>query len=117
MSQFLFIYRDPVQKKGPELSPDQMQAHIQKWFDWLGAGEQAGWVVAMGDALTPEGRVVHADSSVTDGPYVESKELVGGYSVIEAADYDAACEHARGCPIYSMGGCVEVREIAVLAGA
>ena len=115
MSKFLFIYRDPVEKTGPELSPEEMQAHMKQWWDWLGSGQEAGWVVEMGDPLTPDGRVIRADQSVTDGPYAESKELVGGYSIIQAASFDEACEHAKGCPIYTTGGNVEVREIADIA--
>ena len=69
-----------------------MQANLQLWWDWLGKGQQDGWVTAMGDALTPEGKVVNADKSVTDGPYTEAKELVGGFSMIEAENF-APAEH------------------------
>lgn len=112
MARFLFIYRDCVDKQSPELSAEEMQAHMQQWWDWLGGGKEAGWVLAMGDPLTATGRVVKSDKSITDGPYAESKELVGGYSIIQAANYDEACERAMGCPIYQAGGMVEVREIA-----
>lgn len=114
MAKFLFIYRDPIEKTAPKLSPDEMQAHMKLWWDWLGAGKEAGWVEEMGEALTPEGRVVQADKSITDGPYAETKELVGGYSLIEAKSFEAACEHAMGCPIYATGGVVEVRQIMVM---
>ncbi len=111
MSKFLFIYRDPIDRDMSDLSPEQMQAHMQEWMTWLGGGKEAGWVEEMGHPLAPEGRVVKADKSVTDGPYAESKELVGGYSIISAANYEEACKHAMGCPIYQAGGSVEVREI------
>ena len=114
MPKFLFLYRDCAETAAAEFSPDEMQAHMQKWWDWLGAGQEAGWVLAMGEALTPEGRVVKADKSVTDGPHAESKELVGGFSLIQAENFEAACEHAMGCPIYDTGGCVEVRQVADL---
>ena len=115
MPKFLFLYRDPAEKNGPELSADEMQAHIQKWWEWLGNGQEAGWVVAMGDALSKDGRVLAQDMTVTDGPFVESKEMVGGYSLIQAEDYEAACEHAKGCPIFETGGAVEIRQIADLS--
>lgn len=111
MAKFMFIYRDSTDQPNVEPSPDEMQANLQLWWDWLGQGQQEGWVTAMGDALTPEGKVVQADKSITDGPYTEAKELVGGFSMIEAADFDEACQHAMGCPIFAMGGSVEVREI------
>jgi hypothetical protein len=49
---------------------------------------------------------------VTDGPYVEAKEVIGGFSVVQADDYDAAAAIARECPIARVGGAVEVREFA-----
>jgi len=115
MAKFLFIYRDPVEKKGPELSPEEMQAHMQQWWDWLGQGSQEGWVTEFGDALQPDVKIVRPDHSVLDGPHPESKELIGGYSIVEAADFATACEHAKGCPIFQSGGSVEVRAVANLS--
>lgn len=111
MPRFLFIYRDPIEKTGPELSPEEMQANMQRWWDWLGKGQQDGWVINMGEPLMSDGRVVQTDKSITDGPYPEAKELVGGFSIIEAESYDQACDFAQGCPIYDVGGCVEIRQI------
>ena len=65
-----------------------------------------------GDALKPGGAVVNADLSVTDGPFAESKELVGGYSMVEASELAAAVELAKTCPTHNYGGQVEVRELA-----
>ncbi len=48
---------------------------------------------------------------VLDGPYAEAKEIVGGYYLITAKDYDEACEVARGVPTLTYGGSVEVREV------
>ena len=115
MPKFLFIYRDPVDRKMDDMSPEEMQAQMNKWWTWLGKGQEEGWVVDAGDALTPEGRVIDKTKSISDGPHTESKELIGGYSMIQANDYAAACEHAMGCPIYEAGGSVEVREVANLS--
>ena len=115
MPKFLFLYRDPADKSAPELSPEEMQDHIQLWWDWLGAGKEKGWVVEMGEALKPGGKIVHADKTFTDGPHAEAKELIGGFSIVEAADAEEACQHALGCPIFQTGGTVEVREINVFA--
>lgn len=111
MQKFMFLYRDPIQKSPPNLSPDQVQDHMQSWWDWLGEGKAAGWVLEMGDPLTSEMRIVQHDRSIIDGPYPEAKELVGGYSIIQATDFAAACQHAMGCPIFESGGSVEVRQI------
>ena len=62
-----------------------------------------------------EGRVVNASKVVTDGPFVESKEIVGGYSIVQADTIDAAAELAKGCPGLLCGGKVEVRPLAGLA--
>ncbi len=60
-------------------------------------------------AKTVDGR--GDESVVTDGPYAETKEAIGGYFIIEAADLDEAAEIAKGCPVFDHGGLVEVREI------
>ncbi len=52
------------------------------------------------------------DRVVTDGPYAETKDVIGGFLIIEAADLADAVELAKGCPILSRGGAVEVRAVA-----
>jgi hypothetical protein len=75
---------------------------------------QKGWMTDPGDALTDEGRVVRG-KVVSDGPFVEAKEVVGGYSVVEAETIEKASELAKGCPALLYGGAVEVRRLAGLA--
>ena len=111
MAKFLFLYRDAPEPKAAEPSPDEMEQVMKAWWDWLGAGKAAGWVLEMGEALTPEGNVLSADGTITDGPYAETREMVGGYSLIEAPDLAAATQHARGCTIFQSGGKVEIRPI------
>ena len=110
MGKFLFIYRrgnDTTRN----MTPDEMQQQLQRWQKWLGEGLQKGWMIDPGDALTAEGRVVSA-KVVTDGPFVESKEVVGGFSIIEAETIQAAALLAKGCPNVLVGGTVEVRPLA-----
>ena len=114
MAKFLFVYRGSTDEFA-RLSPEEIQQHMQKWSTWIGEGLQKGWLVDTGDALTGEGRVVNAKKVVTDGPFVESKEIVGGYSIVEADNIDAAAELAKGCPALAFGGNVEVRPLAGLA--
>ena len=111
MAKFMFVYRGG-EGHPEDMSPEQMQQIMQTWMNWIQGGVEAGWMIDGGDALTPEGRVVQPDLSVTDGPFAESKELVGGYSMVEAADFDAACEIAKSCPMPAAGGSVEVRMLA-----
>jgi hypothetical protein len=115
MANFLFVYRGNNEAYS-KLSADEMQQNMQKWIDWIGVGMQKGWMLDAGDALTEEGRVVNAKKVVTDGPFVESKEIVGGYSIVKADTIDAAAELAKGCPILLTGGNVEVRGFAGLSG-
>src|SRR6266851_3495751 len=114
MANFLFVYRGGNETEA-KMTPDEMQKIMQKWNDWIGSGFQKGWLLDAGDALTPEGRVVNPKNVVTDGPFVESKEIVGGYSVVKADSLDAAAELAKGCPVLITGGRVEVRPLAGLA--
>jgi hypothetical protein len=113
MAKFLFVYRGGSDEER-NMAPEQMQQVMQKWGAWIGEAMQKGWMVDPGDGLTPEGRVVRG-KVVKDGPFVESKEIVGGYSVVEAANIDAAAEYAKGCPALLYGGAVEVRTLAGLS--
>lgn len=114
MANFLFVYRggSDVESK---FSPAELQQFMQKWMDWIGEGFAKGWMVDAGDALKPEGAVVNAKKLVSDGPFAESKEVVGGYSVVKANTIKDAAEIAKGCPNLLTGGTVEVREMAGLA--
>jgi hypothetical protein len=111
MAKFLFIYRRDREGAG-KMPPDEMQRRLQKWQAWIGEGLQKGWILDAGDGLTQEGRVVNPTRVVLDGPFVESKDVVGGFSVIQADSLDAAAELAKGCPALLVGGSVEVRALA-----
>src|SRR5438309_1156946 len=114
MADFLFVYRGTNDGRA-KMTPEEMQQNMQKWSTWIAQGFQKGWLVNAGDALTEEGRVVNAKKVITDGPFVESKEIVGGYSIVKADTIDAAAELAKGCPALLTGGRVEVRVLAGLA--
>jgi hypothetical protein len=114
MANFLFVYRGSGEAEA-KMTPEEMQQLMQKWSAWIGEAMAKGWMVNPGDALTMEGRVVDARKVVTDGPFVESKEIVGGYSIVQADTLDAAAELAKGCPGLLTGGNVEVRPLAGLA--
>jgi len=84
-----------------------------KWQRWLGGLEKEKRLVT-GQRLTPGGRVLtSAKKEAIDGPYSEGKEVIGGYQMIKAKSLDDAVELARGCPIFDLGGSVEVRETMV----
>jgi hypothetical protein len=114
MPNYLFVYRGKTDS-GQGMSPEDMQQMMQKWGAWIGEAMQKGWMTNPGDGLLPEGKVVKAKNVVTDGPFVESKECVGGYSVVKADSIAAAAELAKGCPAIFYGGSVEVRTLAGLS--
>jgi hypothetical protein len=110
MAKFLFVYRNSADAYAA-MTPEKAQQQMQKWEKWIGEAMQSGWMLNPGDALTPEGRVVSA-KVVTDGPFVEAKEIVGGFSIVQADSVDAAAKLAKGCPGLLVGGTVEVRRLA-----
>lgn len=110
MNDFLFVFRnDPAVM--PAMSPEALQNSMQKWMDWIGGIAAQGKLVDRGNRLANEGNVVRPSQIVTDGPYIETKESVGGFIMVRAESLDEATEMAKGCPILSTGGNVEVRPI------
>jgi hypothetical protein len=113
MKEFLFIYRRDVNNI-PKGSPEEMQIETKRWMDWIGSIAAQNKLVNRGNRLEVGGKVVKGLSLVTDGPYAEIKESIGGYSIVKADTIEEACEMAKGCPVFSIGGTVEVREISVM---
>lgn len=111
MPKFMFLQRGGCENR-PEMTPEQMQAGMKAWMDWVQQGTDAGWLLDPGGPLTGDGAVVQPDLSITDGPFAESKELVGGYTIVEASDLAAACELAKQTMTLAGGGKIEVRPFA-----
>jgi hypothetical protein len=111
VNKFLFVYRGGGDAMA-NLTPEQIQQNMHKWEKWIGEGLQKGWMLDPGDGLTKEGCVVNAKKVVTDGPFMESKEIVGGFSIVQADSLEAAAQLAKGCPGLLTGGTVEVRGLA-----
>lgn len=109
MSEFMMLFRHtPV--PGMEISPEQLQASIRQWQDWIGGIAAQGKFVGT-NQLGFQGKTLKNGSVVTDGPYAEVKEIVGGYIIVKAGSLDEATKLAEGCPIFYIGGHVEVRDI------
>lgn len=108
MTKYLFLYWNPP-APGQQPSPEEMQQMMAQWNGWKEKFKD--YVVEMGDGLNHTGRVLKA-GEVTDGPYAEAKEIVGGFSIVQAASYDEALKVARECPITFMpGASIEIREM------
>jgi len=112
MAAFMLIFRGGNARGD---SPEQMQLHMQKWFTWFQGLSKSGVFKGQGAPLEPGGKVVRGTrKTVSDGPYAEAKDLVGGYAVVEAQDLEAAVEIALGCPTYEKDGAVEVRPVRAM---
>jgi hypothetical protein len=110
MKEFMFIFLGADYTE-LNLSPEQMQEQMQKWYGWIEQLRSQDRYVD-GKPLLPAAKTVRGASPVvTDGPFAESKELVGGYFIIKAESMEEASELAKGFPDFELGGTVEVREV------
>ena len=110
MSEFTFLFRG----RDTSASPEQMQKTMEKWVAWFKELGAKGHIKDPGHPLQGTGKVVRGkDKIVNDGPYAEAKDIVGGYTLIEARDLDQAVEISKGCPILEVGGSVEVRPVQI----
>lgn len=109
MEKFMLIFHGGLMS---EASPDQMQANMGKWMSWIEKLSKEGKYVA-GEPLLPGGKLVSGPGgkTVTDGPYTEGKEVVGGFFIIDAKDMDEAVAISKDCPDYELGGSVQVRQV------
>lgn len=108
MAQFMLLLRGG---EFPVYSPEEMQKVLEKYIGWADElrknGKHRG-----GEELKNGGRILSAkNGKIVDGPFTETKEMIGGYYAIETKDLDEAVEISKGCPHLSYGGSVEIREI------
>ena len=95
------------------LSPEELQGRMNKWWAWGNKMEAAG-ILKGGEALHSAAKTVSGpDRIVSDGPYVESKEIIGGYYIVQANNADEVVKIAEDFPDYDLGGTVEIREVMV----
>ncbi len=111
MKEFLLVFRRDFVLNEVQSSPEQLQAMMKPWQDWMGSLAAQNKLVNSGNRLASDGRVIKPNSVITDGPYVEIKEAIGGYIIIRANSIDEAAELSKDCPILSIGGNVEVRTL------
>jgi hypothetical protein len=111
MNEFLLIFRRDYKTADTQPSPEQLQKMMKEWQNWMGNIAAQNKLSNSGNRLSDEGKVVKPGSLVTDGPYVEIKEAIGGYIIIRAESLEEAAEISKGCPILKVGGNVEIRTI------
>jgi hypothetical protein len=109
MEKFMLIFHGG---QLPTQSPEEMQTHMGKWMTWIDKLAKEDKYAA-GEPLIPGGKLVSGPGgkNVTDGPYTEGKEVVGGFFIINAKDMDEAVAISQGCPDFELGGTVQVRQV------
>jgi hypothetical protein len=116
MPQYMMILHDSM-AAFEGISPDEMQRILARYQAWSAKTGQAGHLVG-GQKLRDEGgrNITRANGKmvVRDGPFAEAREVIGGYFLIEAPDYDAAVRICSDCPHLDLGGRIELREVEVM---
>jgi hypothetical protein len=116
MSEFVLLYRSTPEAHHEAMgTPEKAQKSMVKWRAWIKEMSEKGQLKSVGQPLERSGKVVGGRSrTVVDGPYAETKDVIGGFSIIEAKDISEAARIASGCPILEGGGSVEVRPVLQL---
>ena len=110
MEKFALLFRGGLNSESPEV----MQKHMQKWLSWVEKLQKEGKYLA-GEPLLPGGKkLAGVNRTVTNGPFTEGKDVIGGFFILGVSNYDEAVAVAKDCPDYSYGGTVEVLQVAKL---
>ena len=116
MERYLLLLHENPQAV-PAMSPEEMQAAIARYKAWGKRLHDEGRLVGSNKLEDATGRVMRSNGGgnlkITDGPFTETKDVIGGYFLIEAAGYEEAVEQCRDCPHLAMGA-IEVRRIDVV---
>ena len=107
MEKFMLIFHGGM---NPAASPEEMQEQLGKWMAWIDKLAKNDQYVS-GEALLPGGKLINGKKSVTDGPFTEGKEVVGGYFIINAKDYNEAVSLCDDYPDYDLDGKIQVRQV------
>jgi len=106
----MMLFRNEKSEGGQPPSAEQMQVVVKQWQTWI-KGIAANGKYGGTNRLLSEGKTVKPGNALTDGPYAEGKEVVGGYLIVKADSLDEAVEMAKSCPNIIYGGNVEVRSV------
>ncbi len=112
MAKYLILlYNDP--KDWASLSPEEIQKAVQKFVGWRNKLQERGIYAGSNKLADDAGKVLrgHNPVRVTDGPYSETKEVLGGYFLFEAANYDEAVRLSQECPGLEFKSTIELRQV------
>ena len=106
----MMLFRNEKSEGGPAPLAEQMQTVMKQWQTWI-KGIATNGKYSDTNRLLSEGKTLKPGNAITDGPYAEGKEIVGGYLVVKANSLDEAVEMAKSCPNLIYGGNVEIRSV------
>ena len=110
MKKFLLLLHEDMEKMRA-LSPKEMGDLVNAHMAWATQLAESGHMIS-GDGLQEKGiRITGKDCVIKDGLYLESKEMIGGYYLLQAKDLDAVTQIAKACPCHLWGGTTEIRPI------
>ncbi len=110
MKEFVLLFRQPSFDYS-NASPKEMQALAKKWEDWWKNIDRQEKLVSKGPRLSNEGAVLKSSGVITDGPFVEIREILGSFIVVSAENLEEATTLAHGCPVLDQDGSVEIRPV------
>ncbi|WP_080057246.1 YciI family protein [Spirosoma aerolatum] len=111
MDEYVLVMRNEDGKN--LVSPEQMQIWMKQTMDWIGGIAAQNKFVSGTGLPFEDARVVHPNNIVTNGPFGDIKETIGGFITVRAESVDEAVEFAKGCPVLQgEGNSVEVRRVA-----
>lgn len=115
MKKFLLLLHEDTEKMR-ELSPKEMGELVNAHVAWAAKLAESGHLIS-GEGLEENGVLITGkDCVIKDGPYMESKELIGGYYLLQAKDRDTIVQIAKECPCHIWGGTTEIRTIMEMDG-
>lgn len=110
MKKYLILLHEDIEQM-KKVSPKEMEELVASHMAWAEKLGKSGHLVS-GEGLEEKSvQISGKDSIVKDGTFLESKEMIGGFYLIQAEDFNAAIEIAKGCPCHLWGGTTEIRPI------
>ncbi len=108
MKEFVILFRQ-ADTNNSYATPAEKQIIMKRWDDWIGGIAAQGRLGGTCNRLSSQGKVLKAGGIITDGPFVEVREALGGFIVVKAENLDEAITLAHGCPAIDYNGSVEIR--------
>lgn len=114
MQKFMFLFRGGDTHIHTAKDSKEVKEYLQTWMTWMQGLGQKG-ILAGGEPLQTTGKLVSGKNRVvSEGPFLEANEMVGGYLIVNAKDINEAVEISMGCPIFEENGKLEVRPLQKL---